>query len=97
MRVGLQRLHLSDCFSDILTLPCSLSLLPSYPLLKLPLPGTGPVEFSTPVKDYSPPPVDSDRKQGESSEQPEWVGAQLVTEESPSRELIGGGRLCKRR
>lgn len=25
-----------------------------YPLLKLPLPGTGPVEFSTPVKGYSP-------------------------------------------
>nr|XP_020018973.1 sterol regulatory element-binding protein cleavage-activating protein-like [Castor canadensis] len=52
-----------------------------YPLLKLPLPGTGPVEFSTPVKDYSPPPADSDRKQGEPSEQPEWVGAQHAAEE----------------
>ncbi|KAK7800695.1 hypothetical protein U0070_022267, partial [Myodes glareolus] len=50
-----------------------------YPLLKLPLPGTGPVEFSTPVKDYSPPPVDSDHKQGEPSEQPEWyVGAPVA-------------------
>ncbi|XP_042521800.1 sterol regulatory element-binding protein cleavage-activating protein [Dipodomys spectabilis] len=50
-----------------------------YPLLKLPLPGTGPVEFSTPVKDYSPPPSDSDRKQGELSEQPEWyVGAPVA-------------------
>ncbi|KAG3279807.1 SREBF chaperone, transcript variant X2 [Ictidomys tridecemlineatus] len=50
-----------------------------YPLLKLPLPGTGPVEFSTPVKDYSPPPVDSDRKQGEPCEQPEWyVGAPVA-------------------
>lgn len=70
-------------------------LLPSYPLLKLPLPGTGPVEFSTPVKGYSPPPADSDHKQGEPSEQPEWVGARLVTEESPNKELIGGGRLGK--
>ncbi|KAM5292999.1 sterol regulatory element-binding protein cleavage-activating protein [Ctenodactylus gundi] len=43
-----------------------------YPLLKLPLPGTGPVEFTTPVKDYSPPSADSDRRQGEPSEQPEW-------------------------
>lgn len=50
-----------------------------YPLLKLPLPGTGPVEFSTPVKDYSPPPVDSDRKRGEPVEQPEWyVGAPVA-------------------
>lgn len=98
MRVGLQQL-LWPSQRLLLRRPHSslFSLLPSYPLLKLPLPGTGPVEFSTPVKDYSPPPVDSDRKQGESSEQPEWVGAQLVTEESPSRELIGGGRLCKRR
>ncbi|GAB1294725.1 Sterol regulatory element-binding protein cleavage-activating protein [Apodemus speciosus] len=50
-----------------------------YPLLKLPLPGTGPVEFSTPVKGYSPPPADSDHKQGEPSEQPEWyVGAPVA-------------------
>ncbi|XP_029773728.1 sterol regulatory element-binding protein cleavage-activating protein [Suricata suricatta] len=49
------------------------------PLLKLPLPGTGPVEFTTPVKDYSPPPVASDRKPGEPSEQPEWyVGAPVA-------------------
>lgn len=51
---------------------------PSYPLLKLPLPGTGPVEFTTPVKDYSPPPLTSDHKPGEPSEQPEWVGAHHV-------------------
>lgn len=51
---------------------------PSYPLLKLPLPGTGPVEFTTPVKDYSPPPLTSDHKPGEPNEQPEWVGAQRV-------------------
>lgn len=82
------------CLSDVLILSL-LFLLPSYPLLKLPLPGTGPVEFSTPVKGYSPPPADSDHKQGEPSEQPEWVGARVVTEESLSRELIGGGRLCK--
>lgn len=82
------------CLSGVLILSLFF-LLPSYPLLKLPLPGTGPVEFSTPVKGYSPPPSDSDHKQGEPSEQPEWVGAQLVAEESPSRELIGGGRLCK--
>ncbi|KAF6313446.1 SREBF chaperone [Rhinolophus ferrumequinum] len=43
-----------------------------YPLLKLPLPGTGPVEFTTPVKDYAPPRVTSDHKPGEPSEQPEW-------------------------
>lgn len=50
-----------------------------YPLLKLPLPGTGPVEFSTPVKGYSPPPADSDHKQGEPIEQPEWyVGAPVA-------------------
>ncbi|XP_030743458.1 sterol regulatory element-binding protein cleavage-activating protein isoform X2 [Echinops telfairi] len=50
-----------------------------YPLLKLPLPGTGPVEFTTPVKDYFPPPVDPDHKQGEPSEQPEWyVGAPVA-------------------
>lgn len=68
-------------------------LLPSYPLLKLPLPGTGPVEFSTPVKGYAPPPApaDSDHKQGEPSEQPEWVGLSL----SLRGALIGGSRLGK--
>ncbi|XP_064130693.1 sterol regulatory element-binding protein cleavage-activating protein isoform X3 [Loxodonta africana] len=50
-----------------------------YPLLKLPLPGTGPVEFTTPMKDYSPPPVDSGHKQGDPSDQPEWyVGAPVA-------------------
>ncbi|XP_045847401.1 sterol regulatory element-binding protein cleavage-activating protein isoform X1 [Meles meles] len=49
------------------------------PLLKLPLPGTGPVEFTTPVKDYSPPPVALDHKPGEPSERPEWyVGAPVA-------------------
>ncbi|KAB0397973.1 hypothetical protein E2I00_005066 [Balaenoptera physalus] len=52
---------------------------PFYPLLKLPLPGTGPVEFTTPVKDYSPPPVASDHKPEEPNEQPEWyVGAPVA-------------------
>ncbi|XP_053785380.1 sterol regulatory element-binding protein cleavage-activating protein isoform X1 [Desmodus rotundus] len=50
-----------------------------YPLLKLPLPGTGPVEFATPMKDYSPPPAASDRRPGEPSEQPDWyVGAPVA-------------------
>lgn len=49
------------------------------PLLKLPLPGTGPVEFTTPVKDYSPPPVASDHRPGDPNEQPEWyVGAPVA-------------------
>lgn len=56
--------------------PNSLSSCPSsYPLLKLPLPGTGPVEFTTPVKDYSPPPAAPGPTPGELSERPEWVGA----------------------
>lgn len=66
---------------------------PSYPLLKLPLPGTGPVEFTTPVKDYAPPRVTSDHKPGEPSEQPEWVGVQCVAEESPRDWLRQG--LCE--
>lgn len=50
-----------------------------YPLLKLPLPGTGPVEFTTPVKDYSPPPVAPGPTPGEPSERPEWyVGAPVA-------------------
>uniref|UniRef100_A0A3Q2IEH3 Sterol regulatory element-binding protein cleavage-activating protein n=1 Tax=Equus caballus TaxID=9796 RepID=A0A3Q2IEH3_HORSE len=50
-----------------------------YPLLKLPLPGTGPVEFTTPMKDYAPPPVSSDHKPREPNEQPEWyVGAPVA-------------------
>ncbi|XP_063274218.1 sterol regulatory element-binding protein cleavage-activating protein [Prinia subflava] len=48
-----------------------------YPLLKLPLPGTGPVEFSTPVKDYAPPGPGPQR--GEPGERPEWyVGAPVA-------------------
>nr|KAF6270358.1 SREBF chaperone [Pipistrellus kuhlii] len=47
-----------------------------YPLLKLPLPGTGPVEFSTPVKDYAPPPGAPEPTPGEPSERPEWVPEQ---------------------
>lgn len=42
----------------------------SYPLLKLPLPGTGPVEFTTGVRDYTVPSHDS---QGDLGERPEWV------------------------
>ncbi|XP_073086609.1 sterol regulatory element-binding protein cleavage-activating protein isoform X1 [Manis javanica] len=50
-----------------------------YPLLKLPLPGAGPVEFTTPMKDYSPPPAAPDCQPGEPSEQPEWyVGAPVA-------------------
>ncbi|XP_010287559.1 PREDICTED: sterol regulatory element-binding protein cleavage-activating protein, partial [Phaethon lepturus] len=51
----------------------------SYPLLKLPLPGTGPVEYSTPVKDYSPPSPDAGLQQGDLSERPDWyVGAPVA-------------------
>ncbi|XP_010218179.1 PREDICTED: sterol regulatory element-binding protein cleavage-activating protein-like [Tinamus guttatus] len=50
-----------------------------YPLLKLPLPGTGPVEFSTPVKDYSPPSTEPGHQQGDPSERPDWyVGAPVA-------------------
>ncbi|XP_061443210.1 sterol regulatory element-binding protein cleavage-activating protein isoform X2 [Rhineura floridana] len=43
-----------------------------YPLLKLPLPGTGPVEYTTPVKDYAHPPAYPAHQQGEPSERPDW-------------------------
>lgn len=43
----------------------------SYPLLRLPLPGTGPVEFTTGVRDYSVP---SHEPQGDLGERPDWVG-----------------------
>ncbi|NXB06031.1 SCAP protein, partial [Cnemophilus loriae] len=50
-----------------------------YPLLKLPLPGTGPVEFSTPVKDYAPPGPDAGPQHGEPGERPDWyVGAPVA-------------------
>ncbi|XP_027766130.1 sterol regulatory element-binding protein cleavage-activating protein-like, partial [Empidonax traillii] len=49
------------------------------PLLKLPLPGTGPVEFSTPVKDYTPPAPGSAVPAGEPAERPDWyVGAPVA-------------------
>ncbi|XP_063308931.1 sterol regulatory element-binding protein cleavage-activating protein [Pelobates fuscus] len=41
-----------------------------YPLLKLPLPGTGPVEYVTPVKYYTPPPQEA--VPGDQSERPDW-------------------------
>ncbi|XP_053324030.1 sterol regulatory element-binding protein cleavage-activating protein [Spea bombifrons] len=41
-----------------------------YPLLKLPLPGTGPVEFITPAKDYRPP--RQEPAPGDRIEQPDW-------------------------
>uniref|UniRef100_A0A3P9L050 Sterol regulatory element-binding protein cleavage-activating protein n=1 Tax=Oryzias latipes TaxID=8090 RepID=A0A3P9L050_ORYLA len=44
-----------------------------YPLLKLPLPGTGPVEFTTGVRDYSVP---SHEPHGDQGERPDWVGQQ---------------------
>uniref|UniRef100_A0A3Q2YY30 Sterol regulatory element-binding protein cleavage-activating protein n=1 Tax=Hippocampus comes TaxID=109280 RepID=A0A3Q2YY30_HIPCM len=40
-----------------------------YPLLRLPLPGTGPVEFTTSVRDYSVP---SREPQGDLGERPDW-------------------------
>ncbi|XP_041570124.2 sterol regulatory element-binding protein cleavage-activating protein isoform X1 [Taeniopygia guttata] len=47
------------------------------PLLKLPLPGTGPVEFSTPLKDYAPP--GAGPRHGEPGERPDWyVGAPVA-------------------
>ncbi|KFQ53570.1 Sterol regulatory element-binding protein cleavage-activating protein, partial [Nestor notabilis] len=50
-----------------------------YPLLKLPLPGTGPVEYSTPVKDYSAPSPDTGLQQGDLGERPDWyVGAPVA-------------------
>ncbi|NWI81044.1 SCAP protein, partial [Dryoscopus gambensis] len=50
-----------------------------YPLLKLPLPGTGPVEFSTPVKDYAPPGPDTGPQHGDPGERPDWyVGAPVA-------------------
>uniref|UniRef100_A0A8C3PS70 Sterol regulatory element-binding protein cleavage-activating protein n=1 Tax=Calidris pygmaea TaxID=425635 RepID=A0A8C3PS70_9CHAR len=50
-----------------------------YPLLKLPLPGTGPVEYSTPVKDYSPPSPEAALQQGDLGERPDWyVGAPVA-------------------
>lgn len=42
----------------------------SYPLLRLPLPGTGPVEFTTGVRDYRVP---SHESQGDLGERPDWV------------------------
>ncbi|XP_027524368.1 sterol regulatory element-binding protein cleavage-activating protein [Corapipo altera] len=49
-----------------------------YPLLKLPLPGTGPVEFSTPVKDYAPP-APGPAPHGDQAERPDWyVGAPVA-------------------
>ncbi|NXY11333.1 SCAP protein, partial [Pteruthius melanotis] len=50
-----------------------------YPLLKLPLPGTGPVEFSTPVKDYAPPGPAAGPQHGDPGERPDWyVGAPVA-------------------
>ncbi|XP_060539205.1 sterol regulatory element-binding protein cleavage-activating protein [Pantherophis guttatus] len=49
-----------------------------YPLLKLPLPGTGPVEYTTPVKDYSQPPPFPTQQQGEPSERPDWYSGAPV-------------------
>ncbi|KAM8869101.1 sterol regulatory element-binding protein cleavage-activating protein isoform 2-T2 [Spinachia spinachia] len=40
-----------------------------YPLLRLPLPGTGPVEYTTGVRDYSVP---SYEPQGDLGERPDW-------------------------
>ncbi|NXA10098.1 SCAP protein, partial [Sapayoa aenigma] len=46
------------------------------PLLKLPLPGTGPVEFSTPLKDHAAP---AGPRHGDPTERPDWyVGAPVA-------------------
>lgn len=55
----------------------------SYPLLKLPLPGTGPVEYSTPVKDYFPPSPDPVLQQGDLGERPDWVRLRCGRENDP--------------
>ncbi|KAE8595342.1 hypothetical protein XENTR_v10015701 [Xenopus tropicalis] len=52
----------------ILTALCILASC--YPLLKLPLPGTGPVEYVTPVRDYSPPPLEPSPE--DHSDRPDW-------------------------
>ncbi|MGH0158362.1 UNVERIFIED_CONTAM: hypothetical protein FKN15_059705 [Acipenser sinensis] len=44
----------------------------SYPLLKLPLPGTGPEEYTTAVRDYSPPPSAPRPLQMDPSDRPDW-------------------------
>nr|XP_014353135.1 PREDICTED: sterol regulatory element-binding protein cleavage-activating protein [Latimeria chalumnae] len=50
-----------------------------YPLLKLPLPGTGPVEYTTPVRDYSPPPSYLSHGQEDKTEGPDWyVGSPVA-------------------
>nr|XP_033787818.1 sterol regulatory element-binding protein cleavage-activating protein isoform X2 [Geotrypetes seraphini] len=43
-----------------------------YPLLKLPLPGTGPVEYTTAVRDYSPPLSEPLQRPGDQNERPDW-------------------------
>ncbi|KAM4704636.1 sterol regulatory element-binding protein cleavage-activating protein [Rhinophrynus dorsalis] len=52
----------------VLTAVCILASC--YPLLKLPLPGTGPVEYITSVKGYSPP--SPEPAPGDPSERPDW-------------------------
>ncbi|KAM9307999.1 sterol regulatory element-binding protein cleavage-activating protein [Gastrophryne carolinensis] len=47
-----------------------------YPLLKLPLPGTGPVEYITPVKGFSPP--STEENPSDRSELPDWYLSQPV-------------------
>lgn len=50
-----------------------------YPLLKLPLPGTGPVEYTTPVRDYSPPPLEPASPPTDPGERPDWyLGAPVA-------------------
>ncbi|XP_070585440.1 sterol regulatory element-binding protein cleavage-activating protein isoform X2 [Erythrolamprus reginae] len=49
-----------------------------YPLLKLPLPGTGPVEYTTPVKGYSQPPPFPTQQRGEPGERPDWYSGAPV-------------------
>lgn len=68
-------------FSHVIALSPSLS----YPLLRLPLPGTGPVEFTTRVRDYTVP---SHEPQGDLGERPDWV--RLMVKRSPRLQYLHG-------
>ena len=68
-------------FSHVALSPPSLS----YPLLRLPLPGTGPVEFTTRGRDYTVP---SHEPQGDLGEQPDWV--RLMVKRLPHLQYLHG-------
>ncbi|XP_043921953.1 sterol regulatory element-binding protein cleavage-activating protein isoform X2 [Protopterus annectens] len=49
-----------------------------FPLLKLPLPGTGPEEYSTTLRDYSLPSSEPSPQHADQNERPEWYVGQPV-------------------